>query len=322
MPLARDTYEKYIIEKLGQLQSMVTLANSQHLFDIDHTLEDFCTGLLNIIFGWELKNINYEKMNTPAIDLGDEVESVAVQITSDKTGEKVKETIAKFLEKNLDKKYSRLMLVLLVQKQNSYSFSYDTKNRISFSIKNDILDFSDLLTSIKKNNKLREIYEYIQKEFPETCKKVDFEMFDRIKGIIQSLESGCERDAAFEIELLFDEQVNKVYSHLLELLSLQADRMEYLDFYDAQLRSILSEEGLEDEYDMMLAQSEQYDYYEPLYKFCARYSFITRIPYDYNRSEVIDFRTEQEAVFARAKQIKDTRQKCIELIKTATKQMV
>lgn len=102
----------------------------------------------------------------------------------------------------MDKKYSRLMVVLLVQKQNSYSFSYDAKKRISFSIKNDILNFSDLLTSIKKNDKIREVYEYIQKEFPETCKMVDFKMLDRIKGIIQSLEFGCER------------------SHLLEVLSL------------------------------------------------------------------------------------------------------
>lgn len=127
---------------------------------------------------------------------------MAVQIASDKTGEKVKDTITRFLEKKLDKKYSRLMVVLLVQKQNSYSFSYDTKKRISFSIKNDILNFSDLLTSIKKNDKIREVYEYIQKEFPETCKMVDFKMLDRIKGIIQSLEFGCER------------------SHLLEILSL------------------------------------------------------------------------------------------------------
>lgn len=322
MALARDVYEKYIIEKLSQLQSMVALSNSQQLYDIDHTLEDFCVGLLNIIFGWKLKNINYENRNTPAIDLGDEDEGVAIQITSDKTGEKIKSTINKFLGKNLDKKYSRLKVVLLVQKQNRYSFSYDVKGRISFSPQYDILDFSDLLTSIKEKNKLREIYEYIQNEFPETCKKVDFERLDRIKGIIQSLEFGCERDAAFEIELLFDEQVNKVYSHLLELLSLQADRMEYLDFYDSQLRSILSEEGLEDEYDMMLAQSEQYDYYEPLYEFCAHYRFVTRIPYDYNRSEVIDFRSEQEAVFERAKEIENARKKCIELIKATAKQMV
>lgn len=36
MPLARDVYEKYIIEKLAQLQIMVTLSNSQQLYDIDH----------------------------------------------------------------------------------------------------------------------------------------------------------------------------------------------------------------------------------------------------------------------------------------------
>ncbi|MDD6158278.1 MAG: SMEK domain-containing protein [bacterium] len=51
--------------------------------------------------------------------MGDEDEGIAIQITSDKTGEKIKGTINKFLEKNLDKKYSRLIVVLLVQKQNS-----------------------------------------------------------------------------------------------------------------------------------------------------------------------------------------------------------
>lgn len=320
MAFARDVYEKYIIDRLSQLQSMVALSNSQQLYDIDHTLEDFCVGLLNIIFGWKLKNINYENKNTPAIDLGDEDEGIAIQITSDKTGGKIKDTINKFLEKNLDKKYSRLIVFLLVQKQNSYSFSYDTKGRISFSLQNDIIDFSDLLTIIKKNDKLLETYEYVQTEFPDIYKKVDFEMLDRVKSIIKSLEMGCERDSALDIEFLFGEQVNEKYSHLLELLSMQADRMEFLDFYDEQLRSILSEEDLE-EYEMMLAQSKQYDYYEPLYEFCSHYHFVTRIPYDYTRSEVIDFRSEQEAIFQRAKEIEHARKKCIELIK-ATKQMV
>lgn len=321
MVLARDDYEKYIIEKLGQLQSMVALSNSQQLYDIDHILEDFCVGLLNIIFGWKLKNINYENKNTPAIDLGDEDEGVAIQITSDKTGEKIKETIKKFLEKNLDKKYSRLIIVLLVQKQKSYSFSYDTKGRISFSLQDDILDFSDLLTIIKEKDKLHETYEYMQAEFPDIYKKENFEILDRVKSIIKSLETEHERDSALDIELLFGKKVNEVYSHLLELLSLQADRMEFLDFYDEQLRSILSKEELE-EYKMILAQSEQYECYEPLYEFCSHYRFVTRIPYNYTRSEVIDFRSEQEAIFKRAKEIEDARKKCVELIKATAKQMV
>ena len=324
MPLAREVDEKYIIEKLAQIESMVRLSNAQQLYDIDHVLEDFCTGLINLVYGWKLHNINDETKNSPAIDLGDSDARIAVQVTSDNTGTKVKKTVEKFIANGLYNTYDRLLIVLLVPKQGNYTVSIDTKGHLSFSKKNDIVDFSDLVKSIKGQDLelVQCVRKYIEKEFPDEYPPINTKLFDRVKELLGKLEDGKEREVSLEIEFFFDKNVQDKYEELLHLLDLQAERQEILEFYEDQLRSILAEEGKEDEYDLTLAQSEQYDYYEPLYDFCACYSFLTRIPYDFKRAEVINFKKEHEALMRRSDQIKEVRVQCVEAIKAAAKKII
>ena len=74
--------------------------------------EDLYRELLNTAFDYELRNMNWEKDNFPAIDLGDAEERLAVQVTSTGTADKVKKTLEKFKEYNLDQDYDRLIVLV------------------------------------------------------------------------------------------------------------------------------------------------------------------------------------------------------------------
>lgn len=74
--------------------------------------ESLYCDLLNTAFGYNLKNMNWVKDNFPAIDLGDDTEKLAVQITSTKTPDKVKRTLERFFNHNLNQQYERLIVLV------------------------------------------------------------------------------------------------------------------------------------------------------------------------------------------------------------------
>lgn len=323
MPLEREIAIKYIGEKLGHIQSMVYIFNGQQLYDINHVLEDFCTGLLNQVYGWSLINTNHERKNSPAIDLGDLENSVAVQVTSDNSGQKIKDTVFKFCTHRYYEKYSRLIFMLIFPRQNSYNVTIDTKGKFDFLISRDVKDFQDLLGDIAKMNldKIVSIKRYIEKEFPDEYKQLDLQCYNRMKCVIDFLLSGQIREVALDIELLFGENVNTQYSELINLVDLQDRRREFMDFYDSELQSILFDQPEKKrEYEILMVNSEQFDYYEPLYSFCDSYIIKVKIPYDQGREEFIDYRREHTEYLERIKQIEVAKKLCIDAAKNELKQ--
>ena len=91
--------------------------------DINHVAETVLIPLFREVYGYkDLKNLNVaEGANYPAIDLGDENARVAIQITSTADSEKVKHTLEQFIKFDLYKKYDRLIVYILTEKQDSYS---------------------------------------------------------------------------------------------------------------------------------------------------------------------------------------------------------
>lgn len=95
----RVDYQKKIIKWLGWLKNEVELNNSLNLTDINRGAEDFYCGLLNLVYGYNLKNINILDLNAAAIDLGDSEKRIAIQVTSTSALAKTKYTVEKFIEK-------------------------------------------------------------------------------------------------------------------------------------------------------------------------------------------------------------------------------
>ena len=84
----KEVYLKNVAESLALLSREVSILNAVNLYDINIVAEDFFPGLLNLIYGYELKNANYLEKNAPAIDLVDPKNRIAVQVTSDDVGVK------------------------------------------------------------------------------------------------------------------------------------------------------------------------------------------------------------------------------------------
>lgn len=94
--LKYEIYLKGIAHSLALLSKEVEIRNAVNLYDINIVAEDFFPGLLNLIYGYELKNINYLEKNAPAIDLYDSKNKVSIQVTSDNDSAKIKHTISEF----------------------------------------------------------------------------------------------------------------------------------------------------------------------------------------------------------------------------------
>ncbi len=87
--LNKESYLKEVAKSLALLSNEVTILNAINLYDINIVAEDFFPGLLNLIYGYQLKNANDLEKNAPAIDLYDEVNKIAIQVTSDSSSKKI-----------------------------------------------------------------------------------------------------------------------------------------------------------------------------------------------------------------------------------------
>ncbi|MBX8472110.1 SMEK domain-containing protein [Pseudomonas sp. RIT778] len=162
----RIDYQKSIIKALSWLKTQVEYQNSLSLTDINHGAEDFYCGLLNLVYGYSLKNINIADPNAAAIDLGDEQNRVAIQVTSTSALSKTRYTVEKFVEKGLHKKFDKLLIINIVKKSNHEAPTIGGSEYV-LDTKKDILDVEDLIKKINSDRdleKLRSVAAYLDAE--------------------------------------------------------------------------------------------------------------------------------------------------------------
>lgn len=161
----KEIYLKNIAENLALLSREVAILNVVNLYDINIIAEDFFPGLLNLIYGYELQNANHFEKNAPAIDLVDQKNRIAVQVTSDNSSAKIRHTIEEFNKNQAYNLYDRLVVLKLTQKKN-YSTNFDTQGRFSFDKASDIWDVEKLIKDIRKleTEQVKSISEYLSEE--------------------------------------------------------------------------------------------------------------------------------------------------------------
>lgn len=158
-------YQKRIVDKFAFLESMLKRYGDLPLLDENIAMEDVICQLLNLMYGYKLVNLNAQKGNYPGIDLGDKHNRIAVQVTSDNSRSKVKETIRKFLDNNFDDQYDRLIVFVLGTRKNFHK-AFDTGD-FSFSAEEDIWDFSSLTKDLRGLglDRLEQINQYLEQEY-------------------------------------------------------------------------------------------------------------------------------------------------------------
>lgn len=164
-------YQKKIADKLAFLESKLKAYSGLQLRDENIAMEDVVCRLLNLMYGYSLVNLNIGKGNYPGIDLGDEHNRIAVQVTSDNSREKVRETIRKFREHGYGEQYDRLIIFVLGTRRN-FSKAFETDG-VPFTDEEDIWDFNTLTGMLKGFNleKLEQIHRHLEREYPQPNRK-------------------------------------------------------------------------------------------------------------------------------------------------------
>lgn len=153
-----EQFEKIILN-LSILRYMISSKVSNGFYDINKQCEPFFMEILNILYGWKL--VKAREVNHPGIDLFDDINKIAIQVTSQKSLSKVEKTIAIFDEKQYSTKYNRLIVLNVLAKAN-HSKEIKAKS-ITFDQDSDIIDVEDLIKEIEKcsDEKFERIFAYI-----------------------------------------------------------------------------------------------------------------------------------------------------------------
>lgn len=91
---SRQILNARLEHQLGTLVSSVEIAIRANLASSNAAAENTLMELLNRVYGWNLVNANSISQNYAGVDLIDEARQIAVQVTSTRTPEKVRHTLA------------------------------------------------------------------------------------------------------------------------------------------------------------------------------------------------------------------------------------
>ncbi len=139
-----------IQERFSYLKSRVEIAGSLNLTNIHIVAEDFFKDLFNLI-GYSFKNANIDNRNSAYIDLIDNANKKAIQVTSRNDNEKITETIVGFFENAEHPEFKEYTLeVLLISKSvKDYRTDFTFGSRYKFNHEKDVIDINRLIELIK-----------------------------------------------------------------------------------------------------------------------------------------------------------------------------
>lgn len=182
-------YIHSIIEGINILRQELIALSSLSWNDENRAMENFVRDLYNIAYSSKYENLNERQNNYPGIDLG--YNGLGIQVTSDKTSNKVNETIFKIenSKEEVYKEFPKLQMFILSDKQGSYTIN-PAPTKVTFDWEKDVIDFDDfyhvcLNLDIDKQEKLAE---YIYKQLPQLFKDLGKNFFDNYSILGKRIE--------------------------------------------------------------------------------------------------------------------------------------
>lgn len=179
-----------IIDGLTAVSQQVSTRCQLGLTDLNRYLEDFFRDFLNAALSLNLHNLNEQRSNAPGIDLGDKVNSIAFQITSSKTSEKVNKTL-RVISKGAGE-YENNFVLVIGKKQTKYSLEKDLCEKLGF-LENDIWDIDDLCrkTISLPLDELQALYEIVRQNL--TRVRIELEIPDEDGAFETSIDTYIEK---------------------------------------------------------------------------------------------------------------------------------
>lgn len=138
--MKRGIYYNYISEKLMVLMYNIKQNGKLNLNDLNIHVESLFTYLLNVIFNYELINMNSVQQNVESIDLRDDVNKVIVQVSSTSTKQKIENTLIKESLQEYSKLNYRIKFMLITDDAGKLKDKkFDNKHNIFLSLKEILL---------------------------------------------------------------------------------------------------------------------------------------------------------------------------------------
>ena len=172
-----------VIELLSRWIAKVQLNNALTFYDINKISEDLSSKLLNLVYDYELTNLNKINSNYPGIDLGDLTNKLAFQVTSRTDFQKIIENVETFVKSEHHLTFSNGLRFFILGFENVKIGKKDIKKTYKdFDAKIHIFTFKDLIKEIshiyntddKKFNKILELLKY---EFDNNNKDIVIQNF-------------------------------------------------------------------------------------------------------------------------------------------------
>lgn len=163
--MERQTYYNFISDKLSTLAYRIMLSGKLNVLDLHIHAENFYRDLFNLVYGWNLVNLNEVSQNEAAIDLADTTNKILVQVSATNTKKKIDTSLA-----NIDvaqfRDYTFKFISIAKPADNLRKHIYQIPEGILFDPKNDIYDMESLLVKIHslEIDQYERVYEFIGKE--------------------------------------------------------------------------------------------------------------------------------------------------------------
>jgi hypothetical protein len=160
----RSKYFNFIEEKLSLLATRIKARGSLNILDLHLHSEHFYLHFFNLLFGWNLKNINTTQQNTEGVDLVDSTNKIVVQVSATATRQKIESALAKNL--STYKGYSFKFISISMDVKSLRTKTFSNPHNLTFSPADDIYDIRSLLALINEMSieQMKEVYEFLKKE--------------------------------------------------------------------------------------------------------------------------------------------------------------
>ena len=209
----RKKYFDSIEHKLSSLATSLELRGSLNILDLHLHSENFYTDFFNLLFGWDLKNINSVNQNAAGLDLVDSTNKIIVQVSATATKQKIESALAKDL--SAYKGYSFKFISISKDAKNLQTKTYSNPHGLIFLPAKDIYDIRILLAVISpmKTDQLQQVYEFLRKELKSEPDpdKVESNLTAIIN--ILSKEDWSQGTSSFEI-IPYDVEAKLTYNQL------------------------------------------------------------------------------------------------------------
>ncbi|GEM_PF-3505185 len=157
----------YIEEKLSILATRIELRGRLNILDLHLHSENFYMYFFNMLFGWNLENLNAIDQNAPGVDLIDKSKRIIVQVSATATRQKIESALERVPSEYNN--YSFKFISISKAASRLRNLEYLNPQKLKFSPAEDIYDFCTLLALINEmeTGQMKEVCDFLREELDE-----------------------------------------------------------------------------------------------------------------------------------------------------------